>query len=747
MYAYFGQNGSLLEIVFQGSANAGSSDYNKIFAFWDNDGWTDASSTYSATITFYDDEGSVLGTADLAMSVSSAKVPSTDDYDYTFFKENTFYKFATISVPAVVTAVNGWVRAVVRVFNGGTEVKALQDLTFQVNGSYVYDAVLTQSQYDYLMQLASSNQTEIGNIESWESLGTFENPLTALQTARSYFWSANINVTRAYALISNSEGSGTVYYFRLGSNWLEYRYEFNGDFKAAGSVYSPNANNSISYTYAFLGKENTFTNTNEFHGEIYARNNVYFSSNARFNYNVALGTSGSDNSKSLDVYFTTNLRGPVNSYTILPGNMGFTLGSAVKYWHEVYTDDLFVYGVITDGFYEWTLPSATGTLALLSDVASAKQEAITTAGTNADTKIDALKTELDFSNGAFGDIVADTLTVREFTADHTITIDSAIQSAFFEYLKGNTTSLGSNYAGSIFTKYDGTYDSFFGLHNDTIVFGDCNATRDSDGNVTGITPVSLIALAGRDDSANLIDGDLLMWDSTALKIVDAGLNPATMASQWSTISDTWTNTIMPTWTNTIVPNATKMEEATRELLRSHPNPITEAEYANIHDNGYYCNWKLDGDGHWVMSVDSAIDPDAVYSFDFQSDVIYSISDAYDMGDVEADISALETDKQDTLVSGTNIKTINNASILGAGNIALPSFAGKAGTIENTTGSSASVAILKSNGWDMQTIADSDTLAVNDAIFIMVGSTPSTLNDASAFGNMVIPTATGFEVIL
>lgn len=35
---------------------------------------------------------------------------------------------------------------------------------------------------------------------------------------------------------------------------------------------------------------------------------------------------------------------------------------------------------------------------------------------------------------------------------------------------------------------------------------------------------------------------------------------------------------------------------------------------------------------------------------------------------ERDIDNLEQNKQDTLISGTNIKTINNTSILGSGNI-------------------------------------------------------------------------------
>jgi hypothetical protein len=35
------------------------------------------------------------------------------------------------------------------------------------------------------------------------------------------------------------------------------------------------------------------------------------------------------------------------------------------------------------------------------------------------------------------------------------------------------------------------------------------------------------------------------------------------------------------------------------------------------------------------------------------------------------INELVDDKQDTLVSGTNIKTINNTSLLGSGNVAFP----------------------------------------------------------------------------
>lgn len=51
--------------------------------------------------------------------------------------------------------------------------------------------------------------------------------------------------------------------------------------------------------------------------------------------------------------------------------------------------------------------------------------------------------------------------------------------------------------------------------------------------------------------------------------------------------------------------------------------------------------------------------------------IYSKEQTDNLLDAKADISTLAT-KQDTLVSGTNIKTINNASLLGSGNIEIGS---------------------------------------------------------------------------
>lgn len=76
----------------------------------------------------------------------------------------------------------------------------------------------------------------------------------------------------------------------------------------------------------------------------------------------SFGTSGSDNSKTLDIYFTTNLRGPVTSSTITPGNLGFTLGDSDNRWNVGYFQNVNLSGSFTDGTYTWTLPSASGQL-------------------------------------------------------------------------------------------------------------------------------------------------------------------------------------------------------------------------------------------------------------------------------------------------------------------------------------------------------------------------------------------------
>lgn len=80
-------------------------------------------------------------------------------------------------------------------------------------------------------------------------------------------------------------------------------------------------------------------------------------------------------------------------------------------------------------------------------------------------------------------------------------------------------------------------------------------------------------------------------------------------------------------------------------------------------SGYYDN--LSGDAYlvssgnmtWNRSVDYLVENYSTYK-----NYLISISD----------VIGFRTSKQDTLISGTNVKTINNQSILGSGNISIAS---------------------------------------------------------------------------
>ena len=89
-----------------------------------------------------------------------------------------------------------------------------------------------------------------------------------------------------------------------------------------------------------------------------------------FTDNVKFGSSESDNSKTFDVYYTINLRGPVTSAPIFPGNLGFSLGASDNRWNTAYVQYLDVSQTIKQGSYAFSLPSKSGTFALVSDVES-----------------------------------------------------------------------------------------------------------------------------------------------------------------------------------------------------------------------------------------------------------------------------------------------------------------------------------------------------------------------------------------
>lgn len=307
----------------------------------------------------------------------------------------------------------------------------------------------------------------------------------------------------------------------------------------------------------------------------------------------------------------------------------------------------------------------TYTVATTTDVATAKQEAITTSNNYTVQKI-----EEAFINSAIsGDLsvggnatIAGNLTVGGIiTSVDTQTISTAER--FIQMMKGNSVAV-SGYVGHVVPKYDGTHDFFFGISGNTYVIGDVTATFNENGDVTAISNVSLEPLATRADSNLLTDGNLVMWDATSLKLVDSSFNPVSIAEAEATrvsneqarqlAEGTRQSNETTRGLNEVTrqSNETTRQDALKEMLRTHPNPISMVNYNHIVEDDYVCNWYYDDeDNEWSMTVDATADVNAFASFGYQSDVLYNLTDEYDMSSVVSDIQTLQTSltfKQDKI---------------------------------------------------------------------------------------------------
>ena len=106
------------------------------------------------------------------------------------------------------------------------------------------------------------------------------------------------------------------------------------------------------------------------------------------------------------------------------------------------------------------------------------------------------------------------------------------------------------------------------------------------------------------------------------------------------------------------------------------------------------------------------DANAVSSGDVQNQITAATSAFTTSGDVQSAITSATSGLQETLVSGTNIKTINNQSILGSGNI----------TIQGGSGGGETVIELTQAQYDALTAYSPDTT------YIITDATPVSLED-------------------
>ena len=202
-----------------------------------------------------------------------------------------------------------------------------------------------------------------------------------------------------------------------------------------------------------------------------------------------------------------------------------------------------------------------------------------------------------------------------------------------------------DYSGFQVTKYDGTNDGRLVIDKDgTARVGDVNDEQ---------------PLATRDEAADLTDGHLLKWDAANLKLTDAGLPVGDILEFVYEANKTYNN---------LTPGSSytgSMDFGTSGL-----------EFENGYDYFAFMSSTYPG----YAGIDSGIGTillDVAFNFDFQaynSDIEFTMR-IYRSPNSTNDrrlniIGKTSTANQPKLVSGTNIKTINNTSILGSGDITI-----------------------------------------------------------------------------
>lgn len=165
IYLYYDKDGALKEIINDKTSRKGSANIDGIAVYcelFDDENYsvTDIwyvqqfpDKTKSIEVSFW--EGSFTST-----------IPYTKGVDHRFFKDFTTYKFYKLAFDSSLLSQNGLNIGTIRLaLNNGASILALGMFTFNVENNVVkIDNYLTQSQYDYFVQLLSDKDKTFNNI-------------------------------------------------------------------------------------------------------------------------------------------------------------------------------------------------------------------------------------------------------------------------------------------------------------------------------------------------------------------------------------------------------------------------------------------------------------------------------------------------------------------------------------------------------------------------------------------------------
>lgn len=153
MFLYFDNQGVLKEIISDLPARVGSDNRNKIYVYCEDTNYTGAwykqeypNGTTSTETNFYS-------------NLVRTSVPYDAKRNYKYFKDFQLYDFRVYTLTSGNLAQSGLNKATIRLANSN-DILALGQITFNVENSVIQnDSAITQSQYDYLIELATKHET------------------------------------------------------------------------------------------------------------------------------------------------------------------------------------------------------------------------------------------------------------------------------------------------------------------------------------------------------------------------------------------------------------------------------------------------------------------------------------------------------------------------------------------------------------------------------------------------------------
>ena len=204
-----------------------------------------------------------------------------------------------------------------------------------------------------------------------------------------------------------------------------------------------------------------------------------------------------------------------------------------------------------------------------------------------------------------------------------------------------------DYSGFEITKYDGTNNGRLVVDREgTARVGDVGDEQ---------------ALATRDESADLTDGHLVKWDGTNLKLVDAGVKAEDLGLELYDENSYAPGTLTPfnQYSAALPLNTGKEFETGYDyviIITSSDDFAMNIKTTRTTETPGNTTFSIQ------MQAGEVATPTIVYA-------VYRLSNGGNAPTVNI-IGSCSVKQQTKLVSGTNIKTINNQDILGAGDITI-----------------------------------------------------------------------------